>query len=570
MVNSVSTATGPAGWAEKLLGFIDLRPRAAILLVCLVGMIPGFFTTPPLDRDESRYAQASRQMMETGDFVEIRFQDTARNKKPVGIYWLQVASASLFGGENAPIWAYRIPSLIGAVGAAFATWWAGLALFGRREAILGAVILGACLSAVVEAHIAKTDAFLLLTVVLAQGALARIYVSHKRGTGKPHWGLTTIFWLAQGVGILIKGPITPMVSALTILMLMIWDRDVKWAANLRPLTGLVIAAVVAAPWLIAIYIATDGAFFADAIGGDMGGKVTGGAEQHWGIPGYHLLFLSFMFWPAAFAVWPAIRNAWDARKVDAIRFCIAWIIPTWLVFEALPTKLPHYVLPTYPALALLVTAFVFGKTPADFAVWRKTGVVLWAVVTAALAVAAVFVPAVYGNGVAWAVLPLTIVILAGTYVTIREGWRAASPRGLVMAIVVGLLTMATVFHLTLPRLTDLDLSRRLAAAVERVQPDDSIPVFSSGYSEPSLVFVLGTHTIFGSPVAAADHLAEHPGAVVLLVDNERRRSRFITRALELGLIVEANEVVDGFNYSGGDRLRIKIYQVINAPEALSE
>ena len=89
--------------------------------------LPGFFVIPPVDRDESRYAQASRQMMETGDLVEIRFQDEARNKKPAGIYWMQVASASLLGGpDEAPIWAYRIPSLLGAIGGA------GDLLGGRR------------------------------------------------------------------------------------------------------------------------------------------------------------------------------------------------------------------------------------------------------------------------------------------------------------------------------------------------------------------------------------------------------------------------------------------------------
>jgi hypothetical protein len=190
-----SAGNGPFSKAWR---WAELRPRLAIVLVCLMALLPGFFVIPPVDRDESRYAQASRQMLETGDFVEIRFQDEARNKKPAGIYWMQVASATFFGGAQAPIWAYRIPSLLGAIGAALATFWVGAVLFDRRIALLGALLLGTCLSATFEGHIAKTDAMLLFTVVLAQGVMAHAYLSARRGEAAPGWGLTTLFWVAQG------------------------------------------------------------------------------------------------------------------------------------------------------------------------------------------------------------------------------------------------------------------------------------------------------------------------------------------------------------------------------------
>ncbi len=556
-----AAAAAMRDWTARLTAFATMRPRVAIILVCLLTMLPGFFTTPPLDRDESRYTQASRQMLETGDFVEIRFQDTARNKKPAGIYWMQAASATLFGGPEAPIWAYRIPSLLGAIGAALATWWAGLALFSRREALLAGLLVGACLSAVIEAHIAKTDAFLLFTVVLAQGALARVYVSHKRGTLPPGWGVTALFWIAQGAGLLIKGPITPMISGLSILMLMIWDRDVKWIARLRPISGAVIAAVLAAPWLIAIWLATDGAFFAEAIGNDMGGKLLGGAERHWGIPGYHILLLSVMFWPAAFAVWPAIRNAWSERRVDAVRFCIAWIVPAWIVFELTPTKLPHYVLPTYPALALLTAAFLLGAQSAAYAGWRKTGTVLWVLVTALLAIAGSILPYVFGDGVIWWLIPFSALILWTVWLVAREGWTTATPRATLRAVAVGIITMGFVFQLVLPQLQDLALSPRLAAAVRAAQPDANIAAASAGYTEPSLVFALGTNTVLTTPRGAAEHLAATPGAIALIED--RFQGRFLAHALENGIVVEAVGVVRGFNYSGGDRVEITLYRRLN-------
>src|SRR5215471_12759079 len=93
----------------------SFRPLIALVLLCLIAWLPGFFTLPPLDRDESRFAQATKQMLETGDFVDIQLGTEARYAKPVGIYWLQAASTSLLsGGVWDRIWTYRVPSLLGA------------------------------------------------------------------------------------------------------------------------------------------------------------------------------------------------------------------------------------------------------------------------------------------------------------------------------------------------------------------------------------------------------------------------------------------------------------------------
>src|SRR6202049_935319 len=92
---------------------VGWRPYALLTALCLLLYLPGIAAIPPLDRDEARFAQATRQMLESGDFVRIRFQDEARNKKPAGIYWLQSASVGLFSTpESTAIWPYRLPSLL--------------------------------------------------------------------------------------------------------------------------------------------------------------------------------------------------------------------------------------------------------------------------------------------------------------------------------------------------------------------------------------------------------------------------------------------------------------------------
>ena len=92
-----------------------MRHYALLILLCLVAFLPGISTLPPIDRDEPRFVQASKQMAESGDFVDIRFQDESRYKKPVGIYWLHNAALALSGqGSDAPIWVYRLVSVLGA------------------------------------------------------------------------------------------------------------------------------------------------------------------------------------------------------------------------------------------------------------------------------------------------------------------------------------------------------------------------------------------------------------------------------------------------------------------------
>src|SRR5213078_3237758 len=162
-------------------------------------------------RDEARFAQATKQMVETGDFVDIRFQDEVRYKKPVGIYWLQAAAVETASSLGLPraqvrIWLYRVPSLIGAIGAVLLTYWTALAFVTRRGAILAALVLCSSVLLGAEARLAKTDAMLLLTVVAAMGAMARVYLSWQRGEDPVHppWSAPAIFWTALGGDMLSK------------------------------------------------------------------------------------------------------------------------------------------------------------------------------------------------------------------------------------------------------------------------------------------------------------------------------------------------------------------------------
>src|SRR5438105_357312 len=387
----------PASVLVRVLDFATASHGRAVafLLVCgLLFFVPGFFNIPPVDRDETRFAQATKQMVESGDYVDIRFQDDVRYKKPVGIYWLQsaaVQAATKLGLQRAQvrIWIYRIPSLIGAIGAVLMTYWTALGFVTRRGAVLAALLMCSSVLLGAEARLAKTDAVLLLTVIAAMGAMARVYLSWQRGEDPAHppWSWPIIFWTALAGGILLKGPLILMFVALTITTLAILDRDASWLWRLRPVWGLMWTLVLVLPWFVAIFWRAGETFFTDSIGGDMLSKLAA-QESHGSPPGLYLLLFWITFWPGAPLAGMATPAVWRARREPGAQFLLAWLVPSWIVFELVLTKLPHYVMPLYPAIAILTVGAlerrVLSRSP-----WITRGAAWWFLVPAGASVLAI-------------------------------------------------------------------------------------------------------------------------------------------------------------------------------------
>jgi 4-amino-4-deoxy-L-arabinose transferase-like glycosyltransferase len=205
-----------------------------------------------------------------------------------------------------------------------------------------------------EARLAKTDAVLLLTVLVAQHALARVWLAERAGTVAGGLSVWLPFWGAMAVSVLVKGPIGPMVVALTALVLVGVQRRVRWLAALRPGAGLILLMALVLPWYVAITIKAGGAFWDEALGRDLLGKVATAQESHGAPPGSYLAAVWVTFFPASVALALSLPAIWRHRASAGVIFALAWTVPGWLVFEATSTKLNHYVLPMYPALALAV------------------------------------------------------------------------------------------------------------------------------------------------------------------------------------------------------------------------
>lgn len=526
----------------------------AILIVALACMLPGFFTIHTIDRDEARFALASKQMIETGDYVSIREQDRARNKKPVGIHWLQVLSVKATGhGAEAPVWAYRLPSLAGALIACLGTWWIALGFARPRAALLAGLLMSAALLMSVEARLAKTDAMLLASCVLALGALVRVWQREQTGLAMP-----ALFWTALAAGILIKGPIAPLLIAFTILVLVIVEGKAAWLGRLKPKWGFAWLALLVLPWLVAIGITTRGAFFVEALTQDLFAKVVEAQESHGAPPGAYLAAFFATMWPAAAFAALSIPFAFDNLRRPPILFLLASAVPFWLFMEAMPTKLPHYVLPAYPAIAIIV-GIALDEDRIDVRGWVK-----WFFSLGPFIVPATFLwlgPLLFFLLEKRIPIVGLLVLIAATalgWIAWRWLVTARSARAAAVASVGSAVLLYTaLFGIIMPEMSMLRISDRLAArGAAALQCDD--PQFASaGYQEPSLPFLAGSATPLGDGIIAANFLAE--GGCRLAFVESRALPSFTERAQDLGFDVEEVDRLRGYAISNGRWVEFGLY-----------
>ena len=555
----------PGSRLVRLIDFVTASHTRAVAFLLLCGalfFLPGFFNIPPIDRDEARFAQATKQMVENGDVVDIRFQDDVRYKKPVGIYWMQAAAVETATALGLPkaqlrIWVYRIPSLIGAVGAVLLTYWAALAFVTRRGAVFAALLMCASVLLSVEARLAKTDAMLLLTVVAAMGALARVYLSWQRGEDPAHppWSWPAIFWTALAGGILLKGPLILMFAGLTILTLGILDRGVSWLWRLRPVWGLMWMLALVMPWFIAIYWRAGGAFFTDSVGGDMLSKLAA-QESHGAPPGLYLLLFWITFWPGAPLAGLAAPAVWRARREPGAQYLLAWLLPSWIVFELVLTKLPHYVLPLYPAIAIL-TVGALERRVLSRSSWLIRGAAWWFAIPALAAILAVVGAIMLTRQPAFLSWPLfAAAMILGLFAWwLYEDSRAE--RSLLNAVAAALFLAFALYGVVMPSLNTLFPSAEIARALRNVVCVGPRAA-AAGFHEPSLVFMTGTSTLLTDGSGAADFLNQ--GSCRFALVEQRSERAFVQRAEAIGLRYNVARRIDGYNISQGRPVSIAIFR----------
>lgn len=403
---------GKQSWGHQSWWARPWLAAGVLLLLCLAVYLPGLASIPVIDRDEARFAQASRQMLESGDWVMPRVQDRPRLNKPPLIYWLQASSAWLLTGGDVSrdaIWMYRVPSVLAAIGTVFVTWLLAWRLSGPSVAFLAASLLAVCPLVAFDAHQARADQVLLFFTTSAMASLWVCWRAVHRGHVPP-WGWVLALWVSLAAGIMTKGPITPLVAGLCVLTLCLVGRSWRWIWSLRPLVGFAVVLALVGPWVWTIATRFGWGEYARLVWGETMGRAGGSSEGHWGPPGMHAVLLVVLFWPGSLttarAVREAIADGWPSRSpadqakpwwrrlwlrrigrpTDA--FLLAWALPAWVFFELFGAKLAHYPMPLYPAVAILSARAAVSLT-ARKGIPGKMDHGIWIVVGSALAIVAI-------------------------------------------------------------------------------------------------------------------------------------------------------------------------------------
>jgi 4-amino-4-deoxy-L-arabinose transferase-like glycosyltransferase len=339
------------------------------------------------------------------------------------------------------------------------------------------------------------------------------------------------------------------------------DRSLRWVAALRPMSGLLWLCVLVLPWFVAIMSRAGSSFFAESVGKDLLGKVLSTQEVHGAPPGAYFALFWVTFWPGATLATMAVPSVWAARREKGAKFLLAWIVPSWIVFELVLTKLPHYVLPLYPAIAILIAGVVDPHILARER-WAVRATGWWLILPVILGIGAVFTLVAVGRQfglLAW-------IFTAAAMIYGLWAWRLypadGAERSLLRAMVASILLAIGIYGVVIPALQPAFPSAALARILR--EADCGKPaVAAAGYQEPSLVFLVGTETTLTSGFEAADFLRR--GACRFALIESRQERSFLRRAEAIGLRYAPPVRFDGYNYSVGQAISIGVYRSEVAP-----
>lgn len=316
---------------------------------------------PLIDRDEPRFAEASREMLQRGDFVVPYLNNRYRFDKPPFTYWAQVASYHVFGDND---FAARLPTEIAAAATALLLFAWGRRISGDQVGWWAALMFTVCVQSFIHGKAAVADMWLVLFVTAAHWAGYELLRDRLGGavTGSAQlqrrWWW--VFYLSLALAFLAKGPIgwTPLLAAAATKIFL---PEVKLNRRFLFATGLALTLALVAVWGIPALVRTHGEFFNVGIGKHVVARSVVAMEGHGGksiwsyfatLPFYFItVFISFAPWSVKLP-W-LTRKLWrDRDPLDA--YLIAGAAVIFIIFTLVKTKLPHYTLPAFPLLALLL------------------------------------------------------------------------------------------------------------------------------------------------------------------------------------------------------------------------
>ena len=479
------------------------------LLTLLLLSVSLFFSSinslPVLDRDEARFAQATKQMIEQNNYFSIKFQNEYRSKKPPGIYWLQSISVNILSkieelGDksfhiiNNSIWKYRIISAISCLLSILLFFYMNKQIFSKKIAFYSSIILSSNILFIAEAHIAKTDATLLFCTILVYLTLFNYFLGIKEKKQTINF---ILLWGGLSLSILIKGPILLILVILTVLTISIKKKEIHWILQSKPVLGILIVIISTTMWFSLLSPQEQYNFINESILHDFLGKVLRAQENHSAFIGFYSLSFFVFFFPYTIFIFPTIHYLKNQFKDRKIFFLVSWVLPCLIVMELVPTKLPHYILPIYPAISILVglTLVKYKESKVFFFTnYAYFGYLVYFIISNSLLFILHKTLEVYSDAYKHYLIELLILFVLNNVFVIFLIRRKIK---LLFFFLIGYATIFTLFLYLkiLPNLNKIWISENISNSLKmETEYDYNKKISVLGYNEPSLIFELGTDT----------------------------------------------------------------------------
>lgn len=492
------------------------RHYAYAILICtgLLMFLPNLGQHGLWDVDEAHNAECAREMLEAGNLVVPTFNYQLRTDKPAMLYWWIQASYSLFGVNE---WSARLPSVLAGIGSLLTCYEIGRRLFSKVTGLLAALILSSSFMFSVSSHAVTPDAILIFLVQLT--FLTWIIAYDRR---QPIWLIFT--GCCAGLAMLTKGPVGIALPGTVIVLFLLWQRDIKFLFQIRTLQAIGWCLLLAIPWYAYVGYETRGAFLKGFFLTHNISRFNAPMEGHQGPFFYHLIVILIAFAPWSIFLGPTLWRSIQTgvkpivdSKSWAYRLLICWVGVWFIVFSIAATKLPNYVLPTYPPLALLTAAWLVhwwkkslstqpdGGSFAIIPTWAwRTCLVCFITIGVLLLVA---LPVVSGwiplTALEGRTLPDLVWLLPVGFIPLITGWltwKKWSQQQIgwgIGTIVAGSLLLTASLSAFGPMIADQERgSKRLAEALfHEIGTNDYRVGFHHHYNRPSMVFYLKREVI---------------------------------------------------------------------------
>jgi 4-amino-4-deoxy-L-arabinose transferase-like glycosyltransferase len=489
------------------------------------------------DEDEPKNAVCGQEMFARGDWVVPTFNDRLRTDKPILIYWCMIAVYHVLGVTEL---AARFPSALAGVGTVVLTLHLGRLMFGSRAGLLASCLLSSGLMFAVLARGATPDSLLIVCITASLASFVAGVAARRGGhfNGTLHnrsdqptpvhiHGLPMLSWIgmyvAMGLAVLAKGPIgVVMPIGITGAFLLFFDgtdpvaadsgwlrryarffapsRILRVIMTLRLGWGLAIVAIVALPWYILVAMRTDGEWITGFLGTHNVTRFMQPMEHHRGLPIYYIVAILLGFFPGSLflpvALWSTVTSARRSGSQDsASAFLICWIGCYVGFFTLAATKLPNYVVPCYPALAIATGAWlsssIRSSSARDWRLWL--GYISFIATGVGAAIALAVVARSLFNMDPLPALPGVVAVVGGTVslLFLYKGRVGGSIATFAAACLAFTLT-ANVY--TAGRINPLQEGPLLAEQIHRLGDaalHDEPHIATLNYFTPSLVYYVG-------------------------------------------------------------------------------